>query len=81
MTDEERTRMKAAAKVEDLALASDLGNLDQVIAGMLASVPDAQKTSAIDSTELKTLVAAIKKDTASNRQSARFLEITRKLVC
>ena len=71
--------MKAAAKVEDLALASDLGNLDQVVAGMIASVHNAQNASAIDSTELKTLMAAIKKDTASNRQSARFLEIIYKL--
>jgi hypothetical protein len=79
MTDEERTKMKAAAKVEDLAVDGDLQNLDTIVSNMLASVPNAATVAATDPDELKTLISAIKGGTASNNQSARFLEIVTKL--
>jgi hypothetical protein len=79
MTDEERTRMKAAAKLEDLELDADLANLDQAITKMLGSVPEAVKVNATDPAELKQLITAIKNGTAANNQSARFLEIITRL--
>jgi hypothetical protein len=79
MTNEERTQMKAAAKVEDLAVDEDLGNLDEVVGKMLASVPDAENIAATNPEELKQLITAIKNGTIANNQSARFLEIMTKL--
>jgi len=79
MTDEERTKMKAAAKVEDLAVDGDLSNLDAVVSKMISSIPGADAANAVDPEELKTLISAIKGATASNNQSARFLEIAAKV--
>ena len=79
MSDEERNQMKAAAKVEDLQLTGDLTNLDQVVTQMIGSVPDAAAANAVDANELKGLISAIKAGTASNNQSARFLELATRI--
>jgi len=79
MSDEERNQMKAAAKVEDLALNNDLTNLDQAVTQMIGSVPNAAAAAAVDANELKGLISAIKAGTASNNQSARFLELATRI--
>ena len=71
--------MKAQAKVEDLAVDGDLGNIDEVVSQMLSSVPEAEKVKTSSAAELTQLIKAIKNGAASNNQSARFLEIVTKL--
>jgi hypothetical protein len=78
LTDEERTQMKAAAKLEDMQLDGDLSNLSSVLDSIL-SVPDAAKTQPTDRAELQQLITAINAGTASNNQNARFLEIVNRL--
>ena len=78
LTDDERTQMKAAAKVEDMQLDGDLTNLSSVLDGIL-NVPDAAKVQPTDRAELQQLIKAINAGTASNNQNARFLEIMNRL--
>ena len=78
LTDDERTQMKAAAKVEDMQLDGDLTNLSSVLDNIL-NVPDAAKVQPTDRTELQQLIKAINAGTASNNQNARFLEIMNRL--
>lgn len=78
MTDEERTNMQAAAKLEDLGVDGDLKNLNDVVSGLLGSIPNAQTVAATDPDELKNLISAIKDGSAANNQSSRFLQILRR---
>ncbi len=78
LSDDERIKMKAAAKLEDLQLAQDLSNLSSVLDSVL-NVPDAAKVQPTDRAELQQLIRAINAGTASNNQNARFLEIMNRL--
>ena len=78
LTDDEKTQMKAAAKLEDMQLDEDLSNLSSVLDSIL-NVPDAAKVQPTDRAELKQLITAINAGTASNNQNARFLEIINRL--
>ena len=78
LTDDERTQMKAAAKLEDLQVDQDLGNLSSVLDSVL-NVPDPAKVQPTDRAELQQLITAINAGTASNNQNARFLEIMNRL--
>lgn len=78
MTDDERKQMEAAAKVEDMQLDEDLGNLDSILDDKL-NVPDAAKVEPSDRNELRQLIKSIKDGTASNNQNARFLEILNRI--
>jgi hypothetical protein len=79
MTDEERTNMQAAAKLEDLGVDGDLRNINDVVSGLLSSFPNATTVAATDPDELKNLISAIQNGSAANNQSARFLEIMTRL--
>ena len=78
LTDDERTQMKAAAKLQDLQLDQDLANLPAVLDSVL-KVPDPAKVQPTDRAELQQLITAISAGTASNNQNARFLEIMNRL--
>lgn len=79
LTDEERTQMTAAAKVQDLQLDQDLEDLPAKLDTMLNNVPDAANVQPTDRAELQQLITAINAGTASNNQNARFLEIMNRL--
>lgn len=78
LTDDERLKMKAAAKLEDLQVTQDLTNLSSVLDSVL-SVPDPANVQPTDREELQQLISAINAGTASNNQNARFLEIMNRL--
>ena len=78
LTDDERLKMKAAAKLEDMQVDRDLKNLSSVLDSIL-NVPDAAKVQPTDRAELQQLITAINAGTAGNNQNARFLEIMNRL--
>ena len=78
LTDDERLKMKAAAKLEDMQVDGDLKNLSSVLDSIL-NVPDPTKVQPTDRAELQQLITAINAGTASNNQNARFLEIMNRL--
>ena len=78
LTDDERLKMKAAAKLEDMQVDGNLKNLSSVLDSIL-NVPDPTKVQPTDRAELQQLITAINAGTASNNQNARFLEIMNRL--
>lgn len=77
LTDAQKA-MKAQNKVEKLALQNDLGNLKARIDKIFNDAPIAV-ADAYSKDELQELISEIKKGTATNEKTARFLDIASSL--